>query len=205
MPEHVAIDPAVCGAGRLAQILDQAIAPRPLALVSTLGSAGRPHLHPISWYSSAAVNPPVQYFAVTEQDGARGELLLEQVRRHREFVLNAVDEELAGGLAALAAAPDDADGDFLASGLGPAPSVKVAPYRVVESPAQMECRVLDVLALADGASHLVLGAVVQFHVRDDLHENGRIDQRSYRPVGKLMDDVHCRCRELYRMRPGDTA
>jgi flavin reductase (DIM6/NTAB) family NADH-FMN oxidoreductase RutF len=204
MSEHLPLDPDACSAKQLEQILDQAIAPRPLALVSTLGAAGRPHLHPISWYSSAAVNPPVQYFAVTEQDGERGQLLLEHLLRHREFVLNAVDERIARALGALAEGDEDR-GDFLAAGLLPAPSVKVMPYRVAESPMQMECRVLDVMPVAGGASHLVIGGVVQFHVRDELHDHGRIDQRSYGPIGKLMDDVYCRCTELYRMRPGQAA
>lgn len=197
MPEHVALDPGELDAAQLAQIFDEAVAPRPLALVSTLGPAGRPFLHPISWYSSAAVNPPVQYFAVEE-----GGRVLEQLLGHREFVLNAVDDRVARALPALA---DAGDGDFLAAGLGAAPSVKVAPYRVAESPAQLECRLLDVLPVAGGAARLVLGAVVQFHVREELQENGRIDQRRYGPIGKLAGDAYCRCSELYRMRPGEAA
>jgi flavin reductase (DIM6/NTAB) family NADH-FMN oxidoreductase RutF len=203
--EHLALDPDACDAEELGHIFDQAIAPRPIALVSTLGDLGRPYLHQTSWYSSAAVNPPVQYFAVTEQDGERGELLLEQLLRHREFVLNAVDEPIARSLAALVECDDDR-GDFFAAELRPKPSVKIAPYRVAESPAQMECRVLDVLPIADGASHLVFGAVVQFHVREGLRdERGRIDQRAYGPIGKLMDDRYSRSVELYRMRAGETA
>jgi flavin reductase (DIM6/NTAB) family NADH-FMN oxidoreductase RutF len=205
MPEHVALDPDACSAEELGQIFDQAIAPRPIALVSTLGDLGRPYLHQISWYSSAAVNPPVQYFAITEREGERGRQLLEQLLRHREFVLNAVDEDLARHLGALDETAGDTS-DFLAAELRPKPSVKVTPYRVAESPAQMECRVLDVLPIADGASHLVFGAVVQFHVREGLRdERGRIDQGEYAPVGKLMDDLYCRSVDLYKMRPGEAA
>jgi flavin reductase (DIM6/NTAB) family NADH-FMN oxidoreductase RutF len=202
MPEHLALDPDDCSPAQLQQILDGAIAPRPIALVSTTGEVGRPYLHAISWYSTAAVNPPVQYFAVTEQDGERGRRLLEHLLRHREFVLNAVDERIARTLGALTGSDEDA-GTFLAAGLHAAPSVKVVPYRVAESPAQMECRLLDVMPLADGASHLVFGAVMQFHVRGDLHDNGRIDQRAYGAIGKMPEDVYCRTSSLYRMRPGE--
>jgi flavin reductase (DIM6/NTAB) family NADH-FMN oxidoreductase RutF len=198
VPEHLAFDPNDLTPAQLAQIFDEAVAPRPIALVSTLGEAGRPWLHPVSWYSSAAVNPPVQYFAVTEQHGAAGALLLEQIRRHREFVLNAVDDRVAQALPALAGG-----GGFLSAGLLAAPSVRVAPYRVTESPAQMECRLLDLLPVGGGASHLVLGAVTQFHVREDLNRDGRIDQLGYAAVGRLGGDRYCRCVELYRMRPGE--
>jgi flavin reductase (DIM6/NTAB) family NADH-FMN oxidoreductase RutF len=202
MPEtSVALDPDACSAEQLEQLFDAAIAPRPIGLISTLGAAGRPFLHPVSWYSTAAVNPPVQYFAVMEQDGARGALLLDQLREQREFVINSVDETVARALPAIVA-----DGaDLLTAGLSARPSVKVAPYRIAESPAQMECRVLDIVPLADGASHVVFGGVAHFHVREDLEENGRIDQRRFVAVGKLAEDVYCRCRELYRMRPGDAA
>jgi flavin reductase (DIM6/NTAB) family NADH-FMN oxidoreductase RutF len=202
MPEQsVALDPDACSGAELEQIFDHAVAPRPIGLISTLGPAARPFLHPVTWYSTASVNPPVQYFAVMEQDGARGELLLEQLVRHREFVINSVDETIARSLAAI----DVDGGDLLAAGLRAAPSVKVAPYRIAESPAQMECRLLDIVPLGDGASHLVFGGVAQFHVREGLEENGRVDQRRFGPVGKLAADLYCRCVELYRMRPGEAS
>jgi flavin reductase (DIM6/NTAB) family NADH-FMN oxidoreductase RutF len=201
MPEHVALDPEACTGEQLAQIFDEAIAPRPIGLISTLGAAGRPFLHPVTWYSTAAVNPPVQYFAVMEQDAARGQLLLDQLRTGGDFVINSVDETVARALPALA---EDA-ADMLAAGLTMRPSVKVAAYRVAESPAQMECRLLDVVPLAGGGSHLVFGGVAHFHVREDLEANGRVDQRRFLPVGKLAGDRYCRCRELYRMSPRDAA
>lgn len=202
MPEQtVALDPDACSGAQLEQIFDQAVAPRPIGLISTLGAAGRPFLHPVTWYSTASVNPPVQYFAVMEQDGPRGALLLDQLREQRAFVINSVDETVARALPAIAAD----GGDLLGAGLSARPSVKVAPYRIAESPAQMECRVLDIVPLAGGASHLVFGGVAHFHVREELEANGRIDQRRFLPVGKLAEDLYCRCRELYRMSPGEAA
>jgi flavin reductase (DIM6/NTAB) family NADH-FMN oxidoreductase RutF len=191
MPEQtVALDPDACSGAHLEQIFDQAVAPRPIGLISTLGAAGRPILH-----------PPAQYFAVMEQDGPRGALLLDQLREQRAFVINSVDETVARALPAIVAD----GGDLLGAGLSARPSVKVAPYRIAESPAQMECRVLDIVPLAGGASHLVFGGVAHFHVREDLEANGRIDQRRFLPVGKLAEDLYCRCRELYRMTPGEAA
>jgi flavin reductase (DIM6/NTAB) family NADH-FMN oxidoreductase RutF len=201
MSEHLAVDPDDCSAEQLQHILDHAVAPRPIALVSTIGEAGAPYLHAISWYSSACVNPPGQYFAVTEQDGGRGRRLLEQVLRHGEFVLNSVDERIARTLGSLTRG--DQAGTFHDAGLHATASVKVVPYRVAESPAQMECRLLDVVPVAGGASHLVLGAVVALHVREDLHEEGRIDQRAYGAIGKMPDDLYCRTGDLYRMRAGE--
>ncbi len=197
------MDPDALTSDDLARIFDHAIGPRPVALVSTIGDEGRPYLFPISWYSSACSFPPVQYFAVTDEDSGRGALLLGHVRERREFVLNAVDDTLLPALSALPADATPYASDFFPAGVRALPSVKVAAFRVAESPAQMECRVLDIVPVGDGAGHLVFGGVAHFHVRDDLHDNHRIDQGAYGAVGKLANNRYCRCRSPYRMRPGD--
>lgn len=198
MIRHITLDPDACAPGQVSRILEQAVAPRPIALVSTMGAYGRPHLHPVSWYSSAATSPPVQYFVLMGGPKHPRTQILSDLRTHGEFVINTVDEALAH---VLAGAGERAGQDFDACGCRPRASVKVAPYRVAESPAQMECKLLEVVETPGGRSHLIFGAVVQFHLRDDLRdERGRIDQRRLRPVGQLSKDTFCRCRDLYRLR-----
>ena len=49
----------------------------------------------------------------------------------------------------------------------------VLPPRVAESPAQMECKLLQVIYTGKepGAGVIVLGEVVRFHVRQSLFSN----------------------------------
>jgi hypothetical protein len=55
----------------------------------------------------------------------------------------------------------------------------VKPFRVAESPIQMECKVNEVVKLGTegGAGNLVICEVVKMHINDEvLDENGAIDQ-----------------------------
>jgi flavin reductase (DIM6/NTAB) family NADH-FMN oxidoreductase RutF len=162
-------------------VFAEAVAPRPLAIVSLPG----PDLHVVEWYSTACAYPPVQYFSVGPWD-ERGEELLASIWEAGDFVLNGVDEPLAGRLPALA-------------GVTREPSVSVRSPRIRESPAQMECRLLDVIPCGDG--RLVAGEVLAFHVRDDLYHDDRIDARAYRAVGRVGSGGSCTTAEPYVMEP----
>jgi len=77
--------------------------------------------------------------------------------------------------------------------------------RAAESPAQMECKLLQVIYVsrAPGAGVIVLGEVVRFHVRADLFENFRIDAASLDAVGRMAGNTWVRtrdCIELIRPR-----
>ena len=73
--------------------------------------------------------------------------------------------------------------EFVKSGFTPIESETVKPFRVKESPVQLECKVLEVKELGQngGAGNLVICEVTKLHVSEDvLDENGKIDQRKIR-------------------------
>lgn len=188
--------------GQLHTIFQEAIAPRPLAIVSSTGAAGVTQLYATEWYSSACSYPPMQYFAV-DPDAAegRGGELLEHLRTNRELVLNGVDEALAPALAVIEGPRDAAASDLKRAGLTALPSVAVGAPRIKESPTHLECRVLDIFPT--GNRFVVLATVLAFHVRDDLYmEGGKIAQEAYRAVGKIGPTDYCRSSQLYLMTPG---
>ena len=71
------------------------------------------------------------------------------------------------------------------------------PPRVAESPAQMECKLLQVIytSRAPGGGVIVLGEVVRFHVREDLLENFRIDPAGLDAVGRMAGNTWVRTRD----------
>src|SRR5690606_28764684 len=75
-------------------------------------------------------------------------------------------------LVALAAEPlPRNESEFDLTGLTPAPSVKVAPPRVAESPIAFECETMQVIRTNPGAvggGNIVLGRVVYVHAADPL-------------------------------------
>ena len=115
----------------------------------------------------------------------------------REFVVNVVNEGIsAQANAASAEVPPDVD-EFKLSGLTPIASEVVKAPRVAESPAQMECRLLQVIYTGDqpASGVIVLGEVVRFHVREELFEDFRIDPAGLDAVGRMAGNTWVRTRD----------
>jgi flavin reductase (DIM6/NTAB) family NADH-FMN oxidoreductase RutF len=121
-----------------------------------------------------------------------------------EFVVNVVSESIAHAANATAAeVPPNVD-EFVLSGLTPMASEVVRPARVAESPAQMECRLLQVIYTGHepGAGVIVLGEVVRFHVEESLFEEFRVDPGGLDAVGRMAGNTWVRTRERFeQIRP----
>jgi len=88
--------------------------------------------------------------------------------------------------------------EFEKSGLTPVASEKVKPFRVKESPVQMECKVIEIKELGDqgGAGNLIICEVVKIHINEDiLDENQLIDQHKIDLVARMGGNWYCRANE----------
>jgi flavin reductase (DIM6/NTAB) family NADH-FMN oxidoreductase RutF len=122
---------------------------------------------------------------------------LRNVEETGEFVVNTVNEAIAAAVNETAAeVPANVD-EFQLAGLTPIASEVVRPWRVAESPAQMECKLLQVVYVsrAPGAGVVVLGEVVRFHVRQDLFDDFRIDPAGLDAVGRMAGNTWVRTRD----------
>ncbi len=154
-------------------ILNCLCAPRAIAWVSTVDAAGRRNLAPHSYFTVASVDPAVVSFtSVGRKDSLRnieatGELCVNVVPwRLREAVnLTSID------------APPDTD-EFAVAGVTPLASVAVKPPRVAESPAAMECRLVEVRSFGERplSGHVVFAEVVHVSVESEyLADDGLPD------------------------------
>ncbi len=85
------------------------------------------------------------------------------------------------------------------AGLTPAPSRQVAPPRVAEAPAALECRVWRILDLPGKANHLVIAEVVGVHIDDAVIADGKVDVTRYQPVARLGYRDYAAVREVFQM------
>jgi flavin reductase (DIM6/NTAB) family NADH-FMN oxidoreductase RutF len=197
------LHPADCELRQIYKLMTGIIVPRPIALVSTMDRSGVANLAPFSAFCPAGSNPPAVLFCPGLRAGS--EIMpdlhpdlrkdtLRNVEETGEFVVNVVSEAIAAAVNATAAEVAPEVDEFHLAGLTPLPSEAVRPPRVAESPAQMECRLLQVIYVSrePGAGVIVLGQVVRFHVRKNLFENFRIDPEGLDAVGRMAGNTWVR-------------
>lgn len=195
----VSFDPAQHPQRQIYKLMTGIIVPRPIALVSTVDAEGNANLAPFSFFAGVGSAPPTVLFcpalrpAGTEHSGERKDTL-RNVEITREFVINVVSEEIAAqaNLTAAEVGPDV--DEFKLSGLTPLVSEVVRAPRVAESPAQMECKLMQVIYTGKqpASGVIVLGEVVRFHVREDIVEDFRVDPSGLDAVGRMAGNTWVR-------------
>jgi flavin reductase (DIM6/NTAB) family NADH-FMN oxidoreductase RutF len=203
----LSLDPAECEARQVYKLMTGIIVPRPVALVSTVDRNGTANLAPFSFFTGVGSNPPTVLFCPVVRSSSSltaSDLepdlrkdTLRNVEETGEFVINIVSEAISDAANATAAEVAPEVDEFVLSGLTPQPSEVVRPARVAESPAQMECKLLQVIYTnrEPGGGVIVLGEIVRFHVRKDLVENFRVDPTGLDAVGRMAGNTWVRTQD----------
>jgi flavin reductase (DIM6/NTAB) family NADH-FMN oxidoreductase RutF len=195
----VTIDPQNASPRDIYQLMIGAIVPRPIAFVSTISANGVANLAPFSFFTAASADPPVICFSPMVRANGTTKDTLNNIRETKEFVVNIVPEEIAGQMNNCSGeyAPDV--DEFAVSGLTQVASEVVRPPRVLESPVQMECRlmqIVEVSAKPSGGS-VVFGEIVRFHVRDGIANGFKIDPDRLNAIGRMGGPTFVRTRDRF--------
>lgn len=173
-----------------------AIGPRPIAFASTIDKEGRKNLAPFSFFNVFSANPPILIFSPA-RSGRTGETkhTHDNVKEVPEVVINIVNYSMVHQMS-LASSPFPKGVDeFVKSGFTPIESLTVKPWRVKESPVQMECEVLEVKELGDAgaAGNLIICKVKCIHIDESvLDANDEIDQTKIDQVARMGGHWYCR-------------
>lgn len=195
-------NPAECQQRQIYKLMTGIIVPRPIALVSTVDGDGNRNLAPFSFFAGVGSAPPTVLFcpALRVDRAGRAGLrkdTLHNVEQTREFVINVVNEAISEQANASSSEVGPDVDEFELSALTPVKSEIVRPPRVAESPAQMECRLMQVIYTGDepASGVVVLGEVVRFHVREDLVDDFRVDPAGLDAVGRMAGNAWVRTRD----------
>lgn len=166
-----------------------AVGPRPIAFASTMNEDGEPNLSPFSFFNVFSANPPILIFSPARRGRDNTtKHTYENVKRVAEVVINVVNEDIMQQASLASTEYAEGVNEFEKAGLTMLASELVKPFRVKESPVQMECKVIEVKELGEngGAGNLVICEVVKMHVSEDiLDEDGKIDQNKIKLVGRM--------------------
>ncbi|HEX8515507.1 MAG TPA: flavin reductase family protein [Bacteroidia bacterium] len=183
------IDPKEVKSPVLHGYLLGAVAPRPIAFASTIDKDGNPNLAPFSFFNVFSSNPPIAIFSPA-RSGRTGATkhTYDNIKETGEVVINVVNYSMVNQMSLASTEYPKGVNEFLKSGFTPIASEKVKPFRVKESPAQLECKVREVIELGTegGAGNLIICEVILMHISEDvLDANKQIDPHKIDLVARL--------------------
>ncbi|WP_179349307.1 flavin reductase family protein [Winogradskyella pacifica] len=192
-------DPQDLTTGILHGFLLSAVAPRPIAFASTVDKDGKPNLSPFSFFNVFSANPPILIFSPARRvrDNTTKHTL-HNVEATREVVINVVNYDMVHQMSLSSTEYPEGTNEFEKAGLSMLPSDMVKPFRVAESPIQLECKVNDILSLGSegGAGNLVICEVVKLHISEEvLNADQTINQEALDLVARAGGSYYSRAKK----------
>ena len=160
------------------KLLIGSVTPRPIALVTTLGSQG-PNAAPFSFFNAIGSNPAMLMFSIGDKQGGAKDTLA-NILEIPEFVVHIVSDAIKEKMNVCAIDYPRGVNEIAEAGFTAVASKKVRPPRIAEAPVAFECRLMQHLELGRAPYHVVIGEVVYFHFHD-----GIVDDKFYIDVGKI--------------------
>ncbi len=190
------ITPGEIKTAQLHAYLLGSVAPRPICFASTIDSEGNANLSPFSFFNVFGSKPPICIFSPARR--VRDNTIkhtLENVYDTKEVVINVVNFNMVQQMNLSSCEYPKGTDEFVKSGFTPIKSDLVKPFRVKESPVQLECKLLQVIETGKegGAANLIICEVVCMHIDDNvLDEHLRIDPNKIDLVARMGGDYYCR-------------
>lgn len=173
-----------------------AIAPRPIAFASTVDKDGNPNLAPFSFFNVFSANPPILIFSPA-RSGRTGitKHTHDNIKQVPEVVINMVNYSIVQQTSLASTEYPKGVDEFKKTGLTPIASQMIKPFRVKESPVQLECKVNQIIEFGThgGAGNLMICEIVLMHLDENiLDENKHIDPNKIDLVSRMGANWYCR-------------
>ena len=193
------LDPKELPIPKLHHYLLGSIGPRPIAFASTIDAEGNRNLAPFSFFNVFSANPPILIFSPARSGRTNTtKNTHDNVKAVAEVVINVVTYDMVHQMS-LTSSPFEAGVDeFEKAGFTPIASDTIRPFRVKESPVQIECKVLEVKELGQngGAGNLIICEVQKIHIDERvLDESQMVDQKKIDLVSRMGGNWYCRAND----------
>ena len=183
------------------KLLCATIVPRPIALVTSVGSDGVVNAAPFSFFNVFSEDPPLIVLGLQHKAEEARKDTTRNIADTGVFVVNLVDEALAEGMNVCAIDFPPEVSEIEGAALALLPGVDVAVPRIAQAPFALECR--RTVSLAFGPQReLLVGEVLRLHAREGLIDAGRlrVETDAYHPVGRLFGDGYARQRDRFELK-----
>ena len=177
--------------------------PRPIALISTRSANGVDNCAPFSFFNVLSEDPPVVIVSFNQRRDGTPKHSFKNILRTGEFVVNMVEESIAGGMHIASGEFGEEESEFEKAGFTPVPATRVKHPMIKESPASFECVLRQRTELGPGRVFL-FGEIVMLHAREGIIDpvTRRVSETLYKPVGRLWGNRYCTTRQRFAL-PGE--
>ena len=148
------------------RILSSLVIPRPIAWITTLDGEGRVNLAPFSSFMGI-FGPPMLAVTISHRKDGTLKDTHRNLRDNREAVVHIADLPLLEALHASGADEGPEVSEVERLGLATAPSMGIAPPRLVDAPVALECRLSREVELSP-VSTLILLDVLTAHAAERI-------------------------------------
>jgi flavin reductase (DIM6/NTAB) family NADH-FMN oxidoreductase RutF len=182
------------------------VVPRPIGWISTTSEAGIDNLAPYSQFQNVSFDPPTVMFCANQNGKGRRKDTVVNVEHSGEFVWNMATWDLREAVNRSSEDVAPEVDEFVHAGLEKAPSRRIRPPRVAQSPIQFECQYLQTVRLPGngrlGTVDVVFGRVIAVHIADfALDARGRIDITRLKPLARMGYHDYTCVESVFTMRP----
>lgn len=182
------------------------VTPRPIGWISTRGADGSDNLAPYSFFNAVAYEPPQVMFASTsakpDRDGTKDSV--SNIRKTGVFCVNIVEFAMKDVMNQTSGPWDREIDEFELAGIEKAACDTIACSRVAAAPANLECKLTQIVQLPGEANFTVFGEVTGIHLRDDCLIDGEFDVLRFNPLTRMGYRDYSMIREKFSLkRPGD--
>ena len=169
--------------------LTTSVAPRPIALVSTIDSNGICNLSPFSFFNVFSVKPPILIFSPVNRmkDNTKKDTL-RNVIELKECVISIVNQKIAQQVSLASSNYDSKEDEFKKAGFSKLKSTHIKPFLIKESPVNFECKVNSIIPLGEegGAGNLVVCEIIKIHLQEEIMDSkNKIDPVKLDLVSRL--------------------
>lgn len=187
--------------------LTSAVAPRPIAWVTSVGrtggAGGAVNCAPFSYYQAVCSDPPMLMLSLSDRHGGGPKDTLRNIEATGEFVVHAATAGHAQDVVRTAAPHPSHVSEVEEAGLETVPSRVVRPPRLAASPVAMECRLVETRRFGDRLPvTVVFGEVVHFHADDGvLDDRGNVRPGAVAFLARLGGHHYTAVRETFEVEP----
>jgi flavin reductase (DIM6/NTAB) family NADH-FMN oxidoreductase RutF len=181
------IDPSENTVRENYKFLIGSIVPRPIAFVTTKSKEGTINGAPFSYFNIVSADPPLISISVQRSSGKQKDTA-RNIMEVKEFVIHIVDQHNVEKVNQTAANLPSDQSEIELAELSLVNSKKISVPGVKEAKIRFECKLEKIYEFGGKETpscDLIIGEIVQFHIEEEIYENGRIDPNGLAAVSRL--------------------